>query len=130
MKLSNSKVIGGETPDRVPTPSATRSGRQTGNGRYTSPGATSARKEVIYMDENLVNLLAKLGKEQEDQREKYGPDAVVAQFLNIRTQESIERFISGEHDMKNLFFEMVRIQYDTCYALSKIEERIAALENR
>ncbi|WP_312715521.1 hypothetical protein [Corynebacterium flavescens] len=81
------------------------------------------------MDEHMVNLLTKLGKEQEEQRAKYGNAAPAAHFLSIRTQSALEEFVAGEHDLQNLFVEMVRIQFDTCYALSVIEKKLDNLEN-
>lgn len=82
------------------------------------------------MDERVVDLLAKFGRQVSEARDQYPPTAVAARATSTQLQRSIEQFAAGEHDVPDLLVQVNGVFLVLCNALAQMEGRIEELERR
>lgn len=82
------------------------------------------------MNEQVVELLAKLGRQVQEERDGFPPSAIAAHATSIQMQRSIEQFAAGHHGVAELMAQVNGVFLVLCRGLAQMEGRIEELERR
>lgn len=82
------------------------------------------------MNEQVVELLSKLGRQLEEERSGFPPTAIAARATSEQMQRSLEQFAAGKHEVPELMAQVNGVFMVLCRALAQMEGRIEELERR